>query len=90
MSSFYKVAHVAKPIAFSPARLLLSLLDVLAYTGHDPEDAYWLSETIQSKLIETQIGSPIIERMSIVKTSYDTLVTYDELAGRAYLAKHPL
>lgn len=90
LASFYSVSSGKKLVAFNPAKLLLSLLDVLAYTGHSPEDAYWLSETIQTTLINQQTRDPIIRRADIAKTSYEVLVAYDELAGRAYTAKHQL
>jgi len=90
MASLYTVSNGKKPVAFNPARLLLSLLDVLAYTGHAPEDAYWLSETIQEKLIAIQVNNSVILRTAVVTVARDTLLAYDELAGRAYQAKHPL
>lgn len=88
MHNLYKVKKDKSLVAFSKVRLLLSLLGVLEYTGHEPEDAYWLTETVMVTLSSTYSPLSPLQISNIAYIAYNTLVAYDELAGRAYAAKH--
>lgn len=75
---------------FSLARLTLSLLEVLDYAGQTADDAYWLAQTVQTKVIKTVRPNQLLTSERIAEICHDVLQKYNQVAALAYAARHNL
>lgn len=94
LSTIYKVsANPDQPRAtqpFSAARLTLSLLEVLDYATQSSDDAYWLAQTVQTKIIETIRPKQRLTTEHIAEICFEILEKYNQVAALAYAARHNL
>ena len=75
---------------FSRATLTLSLLEVLTYAGADQEDAFWLEQTIEQKLIKLYRPKDPVATADIAAATLASLQSYNQLAALAYASRHGL
>jgi transcriptional regulator NrdR family protein len=79
-----------KAIPFSRVALLLSLVEVLEYFGANRDDAYWLEQTIEQKIMGSKDYPPDkpLSTSGIASIAHSTLAQYNELAALAYAKRH--
>jgi transcriptional regulator NrdR family protein len=76
--------------AFSTAKLILSLLQVLEYSSQPADDAFWLAQTIVQKIIKAHRPDKNLLASDIASLSLMTLQNYNAVAALAYASRHGL
>lgn len=72
---------------FNPGRLYTDILECVAPYNHGRyDDAFWLSQTVEERVI--LLGKKSITTVQIKELVYDALKNYDQVASIQYAAKH--
>lgn len=90
IAGIYKVSAGKQASPFSPAKLILSLLQVLEYSSQPTDDAFWLAQTVQQKLIRVHRPAQQLVPNDIASICLDTLQQYNAVAALAYATRHGL
>jgi transcriptional regulator NrdR family protein len=79
---------------YDKAKLTISILHVFDSNGLNANDVYWITETVENKLIKHRKlpGTlPLkVTLAQLIETTYDTLTNYHPVAGLSYGTAHGL
>jgi len=87
--SILRVGTAKRTIAYSRAKLTISLLSVSDHRADHGEAIYWLADTIEQKLYRHAAGSNnAVTKHLIMNQVLDTLKHFDTVAYVKYLARY--
>jgi transcriptional repressor NrdR len=75
------------PVAYSKAILTISILQTITSAGLPPNDAYWLSESVEERIIDSRANFKDKSKLAsslIKQLAYQVLSAYHPAAGLAY------
>lgn len=87
------IADGDKSTPYNRGRLLASIIESLRPTGDDMSQAYWLVTTIEEKLITARREAGQWQKVgteTLAALTYETLVSYNTVAGYSYGAARGL
>ena len=75
-----------KKTAFSPGKLIVSVLNCLNHSEEKAAQAFWLIETIENQLFKK--SNLLVTDKDISSTTHQVLASFDKLAGEQYAVRH--